>query len=390
MSVLKRTIRPAAERKGSARPGRTSRAAAALAGVALLATTACESTGNDAGGDDPETYYEGQTIEIIVPFGAGGGSDLAGRFYAEWLARTLPGSPDVVVVNEEGGGGVVGWNRYATQTEHDGLTLVMGSSTPHSLWVYGSSDVQYDLQEMVPLIGTPTGNIMYVSPESGVQAPEDLLDPDVLLEFPGIVPVGGDLYKVMPLLMLDVNVNETWGYESSGAAAIAFDQGEANVDVASGPNYLQDVLPKVEAGDAIPLLATGQMDGDQLVRDPLAPEVPTVAEVHEILYGEPPSGQMWESYKIQTALVNTLGRTLWVHGDAPEAALTALTETVAQWPDNEEYMAESEEFNGEYVPNVGQDLEELVRINLFEVPQENIDWLADFVKDKYDVDLAEN
>lgn len=390
MSVLKRTIRPAAGREGSARPGRTSRAAAALAGAALLATTACESTGNDAGGDDPETYYEGQTIEVIVPFGAGGGSDLAGRFYAEWLARTLPGSPDVVVVNEEGGGGVVGWNRYATQTEHDGLTLVMGSSTPHSLWVYGSSDVQYDLQELVPLIGTPTGNIMYVSPESGVQAPEDLLDPDVLLEFPGIVPVGGDLYKVMPLLMLDVNVNETWGYESSGAAAIAFDQGEANVDVASGPNYLQDVLPKVEAGDAIPLLATGQIDGDQLVRDPLAPEVPTVAEVHEILYGEPPSGQMWESYKIQTALVNTLGRTLWVHGDAPEAALTALTETVAQWPDNEEYMAESEEFNGEYVPNVGQDLEELVRINLFEVPQENIDWLADFVKDKYDVDLAEN
>jgi hypothetical protein len=284
---------------------------------------------------------------------------------------------------------VVVWNRYATQTEHDGLTLIMGSSTPHSLWIYGSSDVQYDLRELKPLIATPTGNIMYVSPEANVQGPEDLLDPDVQLDFPGIVPVGGDLYKVMPLLMLEVNVRETWGYESSGAAAIAFDQGEANVDVASGPNYLQDVLPKVEAGEAIPLLATGQMEGDELVRDPLAPDVPSTAEVYEQLYGEPPSGPMWDSYKIQTALVNTLGRTLWVHGDAPEAAVTALTETVAAWPDNPEYMAESEEYNGAYRPNVGEALEELVRINLFEVPEENIEWLSDFVRERYDVDLAQ-
>lgn len=390
MSVLKRKIRPAGRQRAT-RPALPKRATVGVAAVALLLTAACESTGSDVtGSDDPETYYEGQTIELVVPFGAGGGSDLAGRFYADWLSETLPGNPDVVVINDEGGGGVVGWNRYATQTEHDGLTLVMGSSTPHSLWIYGSSDVQYDLREMKPLIATPTGNIMYVSPEANVESPEELLNPDVQLEFPGIVPVGGDLYKVMPLLMLDVNVNETWGYESSGAAAIAFDQGEANVDVASGPNYLQDVLPKVEAGEAFPLLATGQMEGDQLVRDPLAPDVLSVAEVHELLYDEPPSGPMWESYKIQTALVNTLGRTLWVHGDAPEAALTALEDTVSQWPDNEEYMAESEEYNGEYVPNVGQALDDLVRINLFEVPQENIDWLSDFVKDKYDVDLAES
>lgn len=360
-----------------------------LTAAAALALSACGS--DDKEDATAETFYEGETVTVVVPFGEGGGSDLAGRFYAEWLSKTLPGNPKTVVINQDGGGGVVAFNEYAKTTEHDGLTLIMGSSTPHSLYVYDSPTAEYDLKDFKPIVATPTGNLMYVSPDTGVQEPGDLLNEDVQLEFPGIVPVGGDLYKVMPLLLLDVNVNETWGYESSGAAAIAFDQGEANVDVASGPNWTQDVQPKIESGDAIPLLATGQIGPDgSLERDPLAPDLPTTAEVYEELYGEQPSGEMWDSYLLQTALVNTLGRTLWVHGDAPAAAIEALETTVASWETNEEYLAANAELNGaDYTPNTGADLESLVQQNIFEVPQENIDWLAAFVKEKYDVDLAD-
>ncbi len=369
--------------------GKLRRPVAVLASAALLALSACGS--DDDANASAEDFYKGKTVTVVVPFGEGGGSDLAGRFYARWLSKTLPGNPKTVVINEEGGGGVVAFNKYAKSTEHDGLTLIMGSSTPHSLFVYKSPEVQYDLSDFNPIVATPTGNLMYVSPSANVQEPGDLLNPDVQIDFPGIVPVGGDLYKVMPLLLLDVNVKETWGYESSGAAAIAFDQGEANVDVASGPNWTQDVLPKIESGDAIPLLATGQIGEDgSLERDPLAPDMPTTAEVYEELYGEAPSGEMWDSYLLQTALVNTLGRTLWIHDDAPEGAVEALEETVASWRENDEYLQENAELNGaDYLPNTGDALDALVQKNIFEVPEENIEWLANFVKDRYDVDLAE-
>jgi hypothetical protein len=356
-----------------------------------VALAACGESGKstDVAGS-ADDFYKDKTITVVVPFGAGGGSDLAGRFFAEWLGKTLPGNPKSVVLNQEGGGGVVGWNRYAKSTKHDGLTMILGSSTPHSLAVYGSPEVEYDLKDFTPIVAGPTGNIMYTSPSSGVRSFKDLKNPGVQLDFPGIVPVGGDLYKVMPLLMLDVNVKETWGYESSGAAQIAFEQGEANVDVASGPNYIKDVLPKIAANAAFPLLATGQIDakGD-LVRDPLTPDLPTTGEVYKQLYGKPPSGDMWESYKIQTAMVNTLGRTLWIHGDAPQAAIDALTEAVAGWNDNADFKAANEKINGGYPVTTGAALDALVQKNLYEVPQANIDWLAKFVKEKYNVDLSE-
>ena len=55
-----------------------------------------------------EVSFEGETIEWIIPFGTGGGSDTWARFNAPFLSEHLPGNPDVVVVNEPGGGSTRG------------------------------------------------------------------------------------------------------------------------------------------------------------------------------------------------------------------------------------------------------------------------------------------
>jgi len=64
--------------------------------------------------------YPTQPIHLVVPFGAGGGSDIVGRILAQELQAKL-GQP-VVVENRPGAGGTIG-NEYIAHAAADGYTL---------------------------------------------------------------------------------------------------------------------------------------------------------------------------------------------------------------------------------------------------------------------------
>lgn len=68
--------------------------------------------------------YPQQTIKMIVPFPAGGPTDIVARPYAEALSETL-GKP-VIIENRGGAGGSVGAKAVAQSTP-DGYTLLLGT-----------------------------------------------------------------------------------------------------------------------------------------------------------------------------------------------------------------------------------------------------------------------
>ena len=46
-------------------------------------------------------------IQIIVPYKAGGGTDVYARIVAKYWEKYLPGDQPIVIVNKPGGGGVI-------------------------------------------------------------------------------------------------------------------------------------------------------------------------------------------------------------------------------------------------------------------------------------------
>ena len=65
--------------------------------------------------------YPEKPIKVIVPWGAGGDSDLTTRIWADAVEKEL-GVP-VVVINKTGGGGVVGTS-FVARAKADGYTLI--------------------------------------------------------------------------------------------------------------------------------------------------------------------------------------------------------------------------------------------------------------------------
>lgn len=76
----------------------------------------------------PASYaaYPEKEITMIIPWAAGGGTDMVGRFVANLMEKDL-GKP-VVVVNKTGGGGLVGFRNIA-DAKPDGYTIGVNSTS---------------------------------------------------------------------------------------------------------------------------------------------------------------------------------------------------------------------------------------------------------------------
>lgn len=91
--------------------------------------------------------WPNRPIHFIVPFPAGGSTDVAARVVGDYLSRIL--GQQVVVENKSGANGNIGIE-YAAKSVPDGYTVLIAtdaiSSNPH---VYNSFD---PLQELVPVV----------------------------------------------------------------------------------------------------------------------------------------------------------------------------------------------------------------------------------------------
>ncbi len=88
--------------------------------------------------------YKGRTINLVVPFSAGGIYDIASRILARHMPRHIAGQPNMVVQNQPGGGGITSANRLASAIERDGLTFAAVSRGIPQLAIVGEPNITFD------------------------------------------------------------------------------------------------------------------------------------------------------------------------------------------------------------------------------------------------------
>src|SRR4051812_22936708 len=94
--------------------------------------------------------YPTRTVTVIVPFAAGGSTDVAARVAADHMSRTL--AQQVVIENVAGAGGTTGSIR-AMRANADGHTILMGHMGTHAVSVSLYPNLAYDPEKDFEPIG---------------------------------------------------------------------------------------------------------------------------------------------------------------------------------------------------------------------------------------------
>jgi len=117
--------------------------------------------------------YPNRTIKIVVPFAAGGGTDVLARIIAQHL-NSKWGQP-VVVENQPGASGAIG-ARAVMKAAPDGYTLLM-ASTGALMAVSSGGDGPFDVNAVLaPIaIGAAPPYLLVVNPKLPVNSTADLI-----------------------------------------------------------------------------------------------------------------------------------------------------------------------------------------------------------------------
>mgnify|MGYP000393806731 FL=1 len=230
---------------------------AALGGFAALGASA-------------QSDYPNRPIKLVVPFPAGGTSDVLGRLMADEMGKVLKQS--IVVENIGGAGGIVGTER-ALKMPADGYTLIQTgvgqSAVAHGL----DPKLKYNsLTDFVHLTQVNSGpNLLVVHPSTPFKTVKDIVD--YAKKNPGKLDYGfthaASGHMAMELFKQTTGIFLT-GIPYRGGGPLLNDLLAGTVPMIF---INQDAaLPHIKAGKIRAIAISS------LQRNPLYPDVPTVAE----------------------------------------------------------------------------------------------------------------
>ena len=234
-----------------------------LAAAGLFAVAAAPSTAQE--------WPTKQTIRLIVPFPAGGGTDVVARIFGKYLAERL--KQTVVIENRGGANGQMGLMALK-QSAPDGYTIEVTSDTPMTVnpWIYKS--IAYDpLRDFIPvtsLIRLPS--MLAVHPSTPARSVAEFIA--LAKSKPGTINYGSAGIGNFSHLQMEL-FSQAAGiklvhvpYKGTGPLAIGMLGGEVH----AGINNVSTLMQQTQSGKLI-ALAVAEPN-----RMPDLPNVPTIAE----------------------------------------------------------------------------------------------------------------
>ena len=213
-------------------------------------------------------FYNGKTVQMIVPWGAGGGADTATRLICQYIEKEL--GCTIVVNNVTGGGGSIGLNQML-DSDADGLTLAYVAKTDSN----GKTmleGITYDVDDFAPVCQFAADpQLIATSKASGIT------------DLDGLIAAGQDRTTLWGIGgawtnwdFLKIQFEEATGTKYT---RLVYDGGNAVItdlmsgDCTVGTPFVSEAVTAVDADEITPIAVTSAE------RAEIMPDVPTVAEL---------------------------------------------------------------------------------------------------------------
>jgi tripartite-type tricarboxylate transporter receptor subunit TctC len=235
--------------------------------IALCAALLCAPASVLAAADWPV-----KPVRIVVPYAAGGATDLLGRIFAEHLTAAL--GQQFFVENRAGGGGLPGSEAVA-RAEPDGYTLMIAGLPSHVLAPPMNKSTLFDPVKSfthIAYLGGPPGNFV-VHPTLGVKTFAEFLSRakseanGIQYVSPGTGTAGNILAEYFAA-KAKVNLMHV-SYRGGGAAILDLVAGHVKM----GSMTVSTTIEHIRAGTLLPIAVSSAE------RLPELPNVPTFREL---------------------------------------------------------------------------------------------------------------
>lgn len=223
---------------------------------------------NETGNETNKVKYPTKSIQVIVPAGAGGDTDMNARLFGKYLEKEL-GQP-VVIVNTKGGGGTVG-SRKVKDAEPDGHTVLFFHPEILIPYVAGLVDYNIDAFEVAGIGVIDNTTVLATHKNSSFKNLDELVEE--AKANPGQVEFGmqtGGYAHIIGLALedemgVDFNFVDIGGNAAKTVALKGEKTGFINTQYGLTKDYFT-------SGDFVNL---GLLSPE---RNPLMPDLPTAAE----------------------------------------------------------------------------------------------------------------
>ena len=215
--------------------------------------------------------YPNKPIKMVVPFPAGGTTDIMARAMAAELQKSF--GQAVIVENKAGAGGNIG-SDYVAKAAPDGYTLLMGTVGTHAINVSLYPKMPYDaVKDFSPVsLVAAVPNVLTAAPSLPINSVKDLIDAakkdpnKITFASSGSgtsIHLSGELFKQLAGVQM-THVP----YKGSSAALPDLMSGQVDVMFDNAPS----VMPHIKGGKLKAIAVTSSK------RSPALPNVPTIAE----------------------------------------------------------------------------------------------------------------
>jgi tripartite-type tricarboxylate transporter receptor subunit TctC len=215
--------------------------------------------------------FPSKSIDIVVPFAAGGSTDVLARLVSKFAPKYFD-NKQLIVVNKPGGGGVTG-TEGVVRTKPDGYTLYVGYGSGHDLVMPHFQKMPYKPDDLVSVCRLSIHSVcMIVRSDAPYKTLKEFIDyakkkdqvtasvstkaGSVDITFMALAKAAGIKIVTVP-------------FRGGGEAITAIVGGQCD----SGGNHPSEIISHIKAKRLIPIGVALEQ------RDPALPDVPTFKEL---------------------------------------------------------------------------------------------------------------
>jgi tripartite-type tricarboxylate transporter receptor subunit TctC len=308
--------------------------------------------------------YEGKTLRMIIPSGAGGGYDTYARVLSAHLANHLPGKPTIVNQNMPGASGMVGTNWAASDAApKDGTVIVATYNALLLEPLFGNPQAKFDPRkfEWIGSIGKQQ-QICVTWHTSPIKKIEQAREREIVVSATGATGNAATMPKMLNE-MLGTKFKVVTGYSTS-ESRLAVERGESegvcglsySTLKASNPDWILNKRINV-------LVQTGTKAQQGLENVPLLINLVTNGDTKKVLGLLDFQGE--------------LGRPFLMPPGTPKEYVAAMRKAFDETLKDPAFLADAEKSRLEVEPVTGAEMEKMIKA-AYETPKPLVEQAAKF------------